>query len=104
MPPMAAASADMEPDTPEKKISARMTTCPSPPGRCPTSDRASVTKRRLIPPDVHEEAGRDEEGHREHGEGIHPGDDLLRDDDEREIRHTPLGFRVFMDAPEPGRP
>ena len=38
------------------------------------------------PPDVHEEAGQDEEGHREHGEGIHPGDDLLRDDDEREIR------------------
>ena len=38
------------------------------------------------PPDVHEEAGQDEEGHREHGEGIHPRDDLLRDDDEREIR------------------
>ena len=50
MPPTAAASADVEPDTPEKKISVTMTTCPSPPGRCPTSDRASVTRRRLIPP------------------------------------------------------
>ena len=39
------------------------------------------------PPDVHDEAGQNEEGHGEHGEGIHPGDDLLRDDDEREIRH-----------------
>ena len=50
IPPIAAASAEVEPDTPEKNISAMTTTCPSPPGRCPTSDRASVTSRRLIPP------------------------------------------------------
>ena len=39
------------------------------------------------PSHVHDEAGQDEEGHGEHGERIHPRDDLLRDDDEREIRH-----------------
>ena len=40
------------------------------------------------PPDVHEEARQDEERHREHRERVHPGDDLLRDEDEREVgRH-----------------
>ena len=38
------------------------------------------------PPDVHQEAGQNEEGDGEHGEGVHPRDDLLRDDDEREVR------------------
>ena len=38
------------------------------------------------PPYVHEETSQNEEGHGEHGERIHPRYDLLRNDDEREIR------------------
>ena len=86
MPPMAAASAEVEPDTPEKKISAMMTTCPSPPGRCPTSDRASVTRRRLIPPTSMRKPARMKRGTASMGKESMPGDDLLRDDDEGEIR------------------
>ena len=39
------------------------------------------------PADIHEEAGQDEEGDGQHRKRIHPGDDLLRNDDEWEVRH-----------------
>ncbi len=39
------------------------------------------------PTDIHDEAGQDEERHREHRERVHPGHDLLGDQDERQIGH-----------------
>ena len=60
---------------------------PEPSGEVPHERPRQRHQAAADPPDVHDEAGQNEEGYGEHGEGIHPGDDLLRDDDEREIRH-----------------
>ena len=48
--PMAAVSAAEDPETPEKKIVATMTTCASPPRTWPTSTLAKRTSRAEMPP------------------------------------------------------
>ena len=47
---MAAASALVDPEMPEKNSIAIITTLPRPPRICPTSTRASVTSRCEMPP------------------------------------------------------
>jgi len=47
---MAAASAAVDPEMPEKKISETMDTIPIPLRKCPTRDRARFTSRMEIPP------------------------------------------------------
>ena len=49
--PIAEISAVVEPEIPEKNISASMTTIAKPPRTCPISTRARVTKRAEIPPE-----------------------------------------------------
>ena len=60
---------------------------PEPPGEVAHERPRERHQAAADPPDVHQEAGEDEEGDGEHGEGVHPRDDLLWDDDEREVRH-----------------
>ena len=46
---MPAASAVDEPEMPANSIETTTLTCPSPPGRCPTSALASRTSRSVMP-------------------------------------------------------
>ena len=86
IPPIAAASADVEPETAEKNISAMMTTWPSPPGKCPTMDRASVTRRRLIPPTSMRNPARMKSGTASIGKESIPATICCADDYERQVR------------------
>ena len=87
MPPIAAASAEVEPDTPREEHLGHDDHLPEPAGEVPHERARQRHQAAADPPDIHQEAGQNEKGDGEHGEGIHPRDDLLRDDDEREVGH-----------------
>ena len=79
---MAETSAAVEPEMPEKRISATTTTIARPPRTFPTIAIARSTMRSEIPPDLHQRAGQDEERDGEQHERVDAAEDLDRKNDQ----------------------
>ena len=86
MPPTAAMSASLEPETPEKNAVAVIVIRPRPPRTRPNMRSSSSIRRDDMPFDFHQQAGEDEERNREQHEVVDAGHHLLRIDEHRQRR------------------